>query len=64
LRYFDGAVQELALVTPSDLPAGDRFIVNKNGTLYAAWLVDVSDPNASPVRIMTSEGLKAFRKYT
>ncbi len=37
--------------------------IYKNGTTYGVVLVDPSDPNASGVRIPTSSGVKALRKY-
>ncbi len=64
LRYFLGTVKELALVALADAPAGDQWRIRKNGTDYAVYLVDTTDPNASQVRIQTSEGLKAARLKT
>jgi hypothetical protein len=64
LRYFHGTVKELSLVAIADAPAGDQWRVQKNGTTYAVYLVDTADPNASAVRVQTSEGLKAARIKT
>lgn len=64
LRYFLGTVKELALVALGDAPAGDQWRIRKGGTDYAVYLVDTTDPNASQIRIQTSEGLKAARLKT
>lgn len=64
LRYFLGTVRELSLVALADAPAGDQWRIRKNSTDYAVYLVDTTDPNASHVRIQTSEGLKAARLKT
>lgn len=64
LRYFLGTVKELCLVALGDAPAGDQWRIRKNATDYAVYLVDTTDPNASHVRIQTSEGLKAARLKT
>lgn len=64
LRFFKGTVRELCLVAVSDAPAGDRLTINKNGTLYAVYLVDTTDPNASPIRVHTNDGTKAIRLKT
>ena len=63
LRYFHGTVKELCLVAPADAPVS-VWRINKNGTVYAVYLVDTSDPNASPVRINTAAGIKAARLKT
>lgn len=64
LRYFLGTVRELCLVALADAPAGDQWRIRKGGTDYAVYLVDTTDPNASQVRVQTSEGLKAARLKT
>lgn len=64
LRYFLGTVKELSLVALADAPAGDQWRIRKGGTDYAVYLVDTTDPNASQIRIQTSEGLKAARLKT
>ena len=64
LRYFLGAVKELALVALADAPAGDQWRIRKGGTDYAVYLVDTTDPNASQIRIQTGEGLKSARLKT
>jgi len=64
LRYFLGVMRELCLVALADAPPGDQWRIRKNGIDYAVYLVDVSDPYASQVRIQTSAGLKAARLKT
>jgi hypothetical protein len=64
MRYFNGTVQELCLVATNDAPPGDQWRVRKNGTTYAVYLVDPTDPNASEVRIKTGEGVKSARLRT
>jgi hypothetical protein len=64
LRYFKGTVKELCLVATNDAPAGDQWRVQKNGTTYAVYLVDTTDPNASEIRLQTNDGLKAARLKT
>jgi len=62
--YYHGlkvqSVGELALCDVGTNP----LRVRKGGTTYGVELVDTSDPNASAVRIKTSSGIKAIRKYT
>jgi hypothetical protein len=62
LRYFSGTVKELCLVALADGSGGLRIV--KNGTTYSAYLVDVTDPNASGVRVQTPSGVKAIRLKT
>ena len=64
LRYFAGTVKELCLVAVADAPAGPQWRIDKNGTIYAVYLVDTSDGNASQVRIHTASGVKAARLKT
>lgn len=64
LRYFLGTVKELCLVAVGDAPAGDQWRIDKNGTTYAVYLVDTTDPNAPQVRIETGAGVKAARLKT
>ena len=64
LRYFLGTVKELCLVALGDAPAGDQWRIRKGATDYAVYLVDTTDPNASQVRVQTSEGMKAARLKT
>lgn len=64
--YYHGAVKDLCLVAEADAPAsmGGVLKVNKNGTLYGVYLVETTDPNASPCYIRTSTGTKAIREKT
>lgn len=64
--YFQSAVQDLCLVAEADAPSGMGGVIklDKNGTLYAVYLVDTSDPNASPVRVRTTTGTYAVRFKT
>jgi hypothetical protein len=43
---------------------GGALFIDKNGTTYAVYLVDTSDPDASPFRVRTSAGTKAIRLKT
>lgn len=63
LRYFHGTVKELCLVDVADAPT-PVWRVRKGATTYAVYLVDTTDPNASPVRIKTAAGIKAARLKT
>lgn len=64
--YYRGAVKDLCLVAVADAPAGMGGVprVHKGGVTYAVYLVETSDPNASPVRVQTSTGVKAVREKT
>ena len=64
--YYHGAVQDLALIAAADGITGMGGIpmVRKNGTTYAVYLVETTDPNASPIRVRTTTGLKAIRQKT
>jgi hypothetical protein len=59
-------VRDLCLVAEADAPGsmGGVIKVDKNGTRYVVYLVETTDPNASPVRIQTSTGVKAIRAKT
>lgn len=64
--FYAGAVRELSLVAAADAPSGMGGVVtiNKNGVLYAVYLVETTDANASSVRIRTTTGIKAVRLKT
>ena len=62
--YYGGAVVSLCMVAVADAPAGDVPRVHKNGTTYAVYLVDTTDPNASSVRLRTNDGTKSIRELT
>lgn len=64
--YYHGATQDLCLVAVADAPTGMGGVieVRKGGTTYAAYLVETTDPNASPIRVQTSTGIRAIRVRT
>lgn len=62
--YYGGAVRSLCLVAVADAPTGDTPMVRKGGVTYAVYVVDTTDPNASPVRIRTNDGTRAIRSLT
>lgn len=62
--FYQGAVHDLCLVATADAPVGDMPRIMKNGTVYAIYLVDTADPDASPVRIQTDLGVRAIRELT
>lgn len=64
--YYAGAVKDLCLVAVADAPTGmgAQMFINKNGTTYAVYLVETTDPDASSVRIQTSLGTKSVRLKT
>jgi len=64
--YYAGAMKELCLVAVADAPSGMGGVlkVDKNGTIYAVYLVETSDGDASSVRMRTSTGTKSIRLKT
>ena len=64
--YYQAAVRDLCLVAEADAPTGMGGVIkiSKGGSLYAVYLVETTDPDASPVRVQTSAGTKAIREYT
>lgn len=64
--YYGAAVRELCLVATADAPTGmgGSIRINKNGTTYAVYLVETTDPDASSVRVNTSAGTKSIRLKT
>jgi hypothetical protein len=64
--YYGGAVRELCLVAAADANTGMGAapMIRKGGTTYAVYLVETTDPNATPVRVRTSTGTKAIRVKT
>jgi hypothetical protein len=62
--FYSSAIKELCLVLPADAPVGDTPMIDKNGTIYAIYLVPTTDPNASFARIYTSDGIKSIRLKT
>jgi hypothetical protein len=63
---YQSAVRELCLVAVADAPTGMGGVLRivKNGTTYAVYLVETTDPNATPVRVRTTTGTKAIRVKT
>lgn len=57
---------DLCLVAAADGATGMGGIpmIDKGGTTYAIYLVDTTDPDASPVRMYTSAGVKSVRLKT
>jgi len=68
LRIKKGAgTIDLCLVAVADAPSGmggQLRIFNAGGTPRVVYLVETTDPNASPLRIKTSTGIKAIRLKT
>ena len=68
LRWWDGAVAvDMCLVAQADGPAGMGAVLTiqgSGGSIYAVYLVETSDANASPMQIDTSAGTKAIRNKT
>lgn len=62
--YFHGSVQTLCVVATADAPPGNQLRIQNAGLSYAIYLVDTTDPNASPARVRTSTGIKAIRLKT
>ena len=64
--YYNGAVRELCLVAAADANTGMGAapMLRKGGVTYAVYLVETTDPDATPVRIRTSTGTKAIRIKT
>lgn len=64
--YYGGSVKSLCLVAEADAPSGMGGVwkIRKGGTMYAAYLVETNDANATPVRVRTSTGTKAVRLKT
>lgn len=64
--YYQGAVKDLCLVAEADAPSGMGGVlkVHKGGTNYVVYLVETTDPDASPVYVRTSTGVKAIREKT
>lgn len=62
LRAYDGSnVIKIACEPPGISTSPLR--ISKNGTTYAVTLVDPADSRASKIRVKTSSGIKALRKY-
>jgi len=64
-KHPDGSILKLALISIADALLMNNGTIKTrfpNGTDYAAYLVETTDPEASPVRVMTPMGIKAWRK--
>ena len=61
-----GGTVDISLVAVADAATsmGAVPMIDKNGTIYAVYLVETDDPLASPFRINTSAGVKALRLKT
>lgn len=62
LRVFDGT-ETIAIAAEPTGTLTSPLRIAKNGTIYGIVLVDPGDLNDSGVRIQTSSGIKALRKY-
>ena len=64
--FFQAASRDLCLVAEADAPTGMGAVLKlmKGGTKYVIYLVETTDPNASPVYVRTTTGTKAIRKKT
>ena len=64
--FYSGAVKELCLVAACDgaTGMGGMPMMDKNGTVYAVYLVETTDPNASHVYLRTGTATKAIRLKT
>jgi len=64
--FYQAAIRDLCLVAEADAPPsmGGVLKVRKGATSYVAYLVEVTDPEASPFYIRTTTGTKAIRKKT
>jgi len=60
--YYDSTVVDLALVAVSDATPGIGGVlhIDKNGTTFAVYLVETTDPSASKVRVRTTTGTYAI----
>jgi hypothetical protein len=62
LRIYDGATTTSIAAEPLGALTSPLRIF-KNGNIYGIVLVSTTDAMASKIRIMTSSGVKALRKY-
>ena len=64
--YYNAAVRELCLVAAADANTGMGAapMIRKGGVTYAVYLVETTDPLATPVRIRTDTGTKSIRIKT
>ncbi len=62
LRVYDGT-ETISIACEPEGTLTSPLRIAKNGVTYGIVLVDPSDTNASGIRIQTSSGVKALRKY-
>jgi len=62
LRVYNGN-ETIAIAAEPTGTLTSPLRIAKNGVIYGIVLVDPGDPNDSGVRIQTSSGIKALRKY-
>lgn len=64
--YDNGAAFDLCLVATADAPTGMGGVlkIKRASDIRAVYLVETTDPNATPVRVRTSTGIKAVRRKT
>jgi len=62
LRYRHGG--STYKIEAQELQSTHKLRIYKDGVIYGIPLVDVSDPNASPIRIYDGSTIKALKKYS
>jgi len=62
LRVYDGS-QVISIACEPEGTLTSPLRIAKDGIIYGVALVDFSDASASKIRIQTSSGIKALRKY-
>lgn len=62
LRVYDGT-QTISIACEDPASVSSPLRIAKNGNIYGIVLVDTTDPNASKIRIKTSSGIKALKKF-
>lgn len=63
LRVWNGGPQPIAIAAEPTGTLTSPLRISKDGVTYGIALVDPGDPNDSGVRIQTSSGIKALRRY-
>jgi hypothetical protein len=62
LRAYDGT-EVIAIACEPEDAVSSALRIGKDGKVYGVALVEPTDPNASSIRIKTSSGVKALRKF-
>lgn len=64
--FYGGATHTLCLVAEADAPTGMGGVVKirKGAVTLVLYLVETSDPDATPIYVRTSSGTKAVRELT